>query len=133
MAGALLGLSGFIISDWKRMSLATHKDWVGILGCVYILSLLIYMIKNVMPNKYEILGSEPERLMIPRFFIPSIPKDKITLFIYMNEIEEYSERIRVNTEINMRHGKHYRLSVYLFLAFPAVLGFFYGLLGWLGK
>lgn len=132
MAGVLLGLSGFIISDWKGLSLATHRDWVGIFGCVYILSLLIYMIRNVMPNKYQMLGSEPEELMIPEFFTPSIPQDKITIFIYMNEIEEYSLRIQDNTKMNIRHGRCYQLSVILFLAFPIVLGFFYGFLEWLG-
>ena len=133
MAGVLIALSGFIISDWKGLSLFTHRDWVGISGCVYILSLLIYMIRNVMPNKYQKVGSEPEELMIPQFFTSSIPQDKITLFIYMSEIEEYSERIRDNTEINMRHGKRFRFSVILFLALPLILGFFYGLLEWLGK
>jgi thiosulfate reductase cytochrome b subunit len=132
MAGVLLALSGFIISDWKKLSLATHKDWVGVFGFMYILSLLIYMIRNVMPNRYKMLGSEPEELMIPQFFTPSIPQDKITLFIYMNEIEGYSERIRDNTEINMRHGKRFRFSVILFLALPMMLAFFYGLLEWLG-
>jgi hypothetical protein len=132
MAGVLLALSGFIISDWKGLSLATHTHWVSILGCVYILSLLIYMIRNVMPNKYKMLGSAPEWLMVPQFFAPSVPKDKITLFIYMSEIEKYSQRIQDNTKMNIRHGKCYQLSVVLFLAFPLALGCFYGLLEWLG-
>jgi hypothetical protein len=130
MAGVLIALSGFIISDWKGTISATHKDYVAIIGSLYILGLFIYMINNVLPNKYFVLGSEPEELMIPEFFDKELPQDKITIFIYMSEIENYNLRIEKNLEVNSRRWTRYRFSVILFLIFPVILGIAYILLEW---
>jgi len=131
LAGVLIALSGFIISNWKSLRSATHKDYVAILGCLYIISLFIYMVKNVLPNKYFVLGSQPENLMSPQYFTSVIPQDKITLFIYMSEIENYNLRIEKNLSVNSRRLVRYRFSVILFLLFPVVLGIVYTLLEWL--
>ncbi len=101
-------------------------------GRCYLLALLIYTIRNVLPNKYFVPGSEPERLMAPSFFAATVPKEKITLFIYMSEIENYNQRIEKNLEMNERRWKRYRRSVILFLVFPMLLGVLYALLEWLG-
>jgi uncharacterized membrane protein len=77
-------------------------------------------------------GSEPEQLMVPSFFAAAVPKDKITLFIYMSEIENYNLRIEKNLEMNDRRSKLYRRSVILFLILPVLLGVLYSLLEWLG-
>jgi accessory gene regulator protein AgrB len=100
LAGVLIALSGYIISDWKGMASASHKDVVAIIGSLYSIALSIYMIKNVLPNNYYVLGSEPEVLMNPGFFESAVQTDKITVFIYMNEIENYNLRIEKNLEVN---------------------------------
>ena len=131
MAGVLIALSGFTISNWKGFSEATHKDSVAIIGSLYILGLFIYMVNNVMPNKYFVLGSEPEELMIPQFFDAALPLDKITIFIYMSEIENYNLRIEKNLEVNTGRWKKYRYSIIAFLLLPVILGILYILLEWL--
>ena len=40
MAGVLIALSGYTISDWKGLAFATDKDVVAVLGSLYILGLL---------------------------------------------------------------------------------------------
>lgn len=130
MAGVLIALSGFIISDWKGTPAATPKDYVAILGAIYIFGLFVYVINNVLPNKYYVLGSEPEELMIPPFFDTVVPQDKITIFIYMSEIENYNLRIEKNLEANTGRWARYRLSVISFLLLPVFLGIMYMIFEW---
>jgi hypothetical protein len=131
MAGVLIALIGFIISNWDSQPSVKDREHVAIAGYVYILVLFIYTIWNILPKKYFVLGSEPEQLMLPSFFASQIPKDKITVFIYMSEIENYNFRIEKNLAINNRQRKLYSLSVIFFLLFPIVLGVLYCLLEWL--
>lgn len=125
MAGVLIALSGYTISDWKGLAFATDKDIVAILGSLYILGLFIYMVKNVMPNDYFVLGSEPDQLMMPSYFDAKLPMDKITIFIYMSEIENYNLRIEQNLELNAGRWKKYRFSVISILMLPVFLGIAY--------
>ena len=132
MAGVFVALSGFMIANWDSSTPATKKDYLAVFGCCYLLALFIYAIRNILPDKYFVPGSEPDLLLVPSFFAAAIPKDKITLFLYMSEIENYNLRIEKNLEMNERRWKRYRRSVILFLIFPILLGLLYGLLEWLG-
>jgi hypothetical protein len=132
MAGVLIALSGFIISDWKGAGAATHKDYLAIIGALYTFGLLVYVINNVLPNKYYVLGSDPEELMIPQFFDSAVPQGKITIFIYMSEIENYNLRIEQNLRVNTGRWTRYRLSVISFLLLPVVLGIGYIICNWIG-
>jgi len=131
LAGVLIALSGYIISSWKDMRSATHKDYVALFGCLYIIGLFIYMIKNVLHDKYFVLGSKPQELMFPQLFAPTVMKDKITIFIYISEIENYNFRIEENLQMNSNLWGRYRLAIHLLLLFPIVLGILYSLLEWL--
>lgn len=131
MAGVLIALSGYTISDWKGLAVATDKDIVAILGSLYILGLFMYMLKNVMPNEYFVLGSEPDQLMLPGYFDAKLPLDKITIFIYMSEIENYNLRIEQNLDVNAGRWKKYRFSVISILMLPVFLGAVYIMLEWL--
>jgi hypothetical protein len=132
MAGVFIALSGFMIANWGSSTPATKKDYLAIFGCCYLLAMFVYTIRNVLPDKYLVPGSEPEQLMVPSFFAATVPKEKITLFIYISEIENYNLRIEKNLEMNDRRWKRYRRSVILFLIFPILLGALYCLLEWLG-
>ena len=131
MAGLLIALSGYIISIWKGPTALTNKDLVGIFGCLYLLGLLIYVINNVMTYKYGVAGSRPERLMSSSYVDDDIPRSKMLLLLYLNEIEEYSRRIENNTALNHEGWRRYRTSVRLFLWFPIVMVFLYGVLEWI--
>jgi hypothetical protein len=131
LAGVLIALSGYMISNWKGMASASHKDEVAIIGSLYSIALSIYMIRNVLPNKYYVLGSEPEIMMTPSFFDPAVRIDKITIFIYMNEIENYNLRIEKNLDVNTGRWRQYRFSVNAIVALPVVLGVIYVVMEWL--
>ncbi len=133
MAGILIALSGFIISNWKGLDVATHKDMVAILGAFYVVALFVYMIQNVLPNEYFVLGSEPSELMLPSFFDASVQQDKITIFMYMTEIENYDYRIEFNLEVNAGRWKRFRFTVVALLFLPVLLGVVYIVLEWLCK
>jgi hypothetical protein len=87
MTGVLIAFWGYIISNWNDDQPLGVKVWVAILGSVYIVILFFYMLKNVLPNRYFVLGSEPNELMVPPFFARSVQEDKISVFLYMSEIE----------------------------------------------
>ena len=133
MAGLLIALSGYTISIWKGFSALTTKDWVGIVGCLYLLGLLIYAINNVMTNKYFMVGSQPEDLINSTYSGEDIAGNKMLLLMYINEIEDYNIRIAKNTILNRRRWRRYRTSVHIFLLFPLVLAFLYGALEWMRR
>jgi hypothetical protein len=131
LTGVLIALCGYTISNWNDDEPLGSKVWVAILGSVYIVSLFFYMLKNVLPNRYFVLGSEPNELMISSFFANSVQQDKITVFLYMSEIENYDWRIQRNLELNEQRWNKYRRSAIFLLLLPVFLGFAYGIMQWL--
>jgi hypothetical protein len=69
--------------------------------------------------------------MVPQYFDTTLPQEKITIFIYMSEIENYNDRIDKNLEVNAGRWKKYRISVIFFLLLPVVLGIVFILEEWL--
>jgi len=133
MAGLLIALSGYIISIWKGPSALNNKDIVAIFGCFYIVSLLGYVINNIMTYRYLIGGSRPENLVDAGYFDDVAPREKALLAIYISEIENYNWRIANNEYLNGMGWRRLRKSVYLFLLFPVVLALLYGILEWLRR
>jgi hypothetical protein len=133
MAGLLIALSGYTISIWKGPAALTNKDLVGIFGCLYLLSLLIYVINNIMTYKYFAAGSRPEKLIDSTYYDEEIPRSKMLLLLYINEIEAYNQYIASNATLNRLGWRRYRTSVHLFLLFPLVLAFLYGVLEWIRR
>jgi hypothetical protein len=131
LCGILVALCGYLISNWKGLETATHKDMTAILGALYVLAVFIYMIENVLPNEYFVMGSEPSELMLPSFFDPAVRQDKITVFLYMNEIENYDYRIEHNLIVNKGRWQRFRKTVIALLTLPVLLGVSYILLEWL--
>jgi len=84
MAGLLVAFSGFFISNWNGWAQINAKVFVAIIGSVYILCLVTYMLRNVLPNEYYVLGSNPRDLMSPSFYDPALPAEKIAIF-YVHE------------------------------------------------
>jgi hypothetical protein len=131
LTGVLIALCGYTISNWNDDEPLGSKVWVAILGSLYIVSLFFYMLKNVLPNRYFVLGSEPNELMISSFFANTVQQDKITVFLYMSEIENYDWRIQRNLELNEQRWNKYRRSAIFLLLLPVFLGFAYGIMQWL--
>ena len=122
MTGVLVAMCGYFISNWNNDAPLTNKAWVAIIGAIYILGLFIYMLRNVLTDKYLLQGSKPSQLMNPSFFAMRVQQDKITLFLYMSEIENYNLRIERNLEENKRRLRLLRLSTSLLLFLPVFLG-----------
>ncbi|HEV2482222.1 MAG TPA: hypothetical protein VGS79_21300, partial [Puia sp.] len=130
MGGLLIALSGYTISIWKGTTALTNKDLAGIFGCLYLLGILIYVINNLMTYKYFEAGSQPETLINSAYFDDEIPRNKMLLLLYLNEIEEYDRRISSNNTLNHQRWRRYKITVFLFLFFPFVLVLLYGALEW---
>jgi hypothetical protein len=133
MSGLLIALSGYIISIWDTPTSLTNKDLVGIFGCLYILGVLIYVMRNLMTYKYAVAGSKPEKLINANYFNEDIQRDKMLLLMYLNEIEDYNWRIEKNTNLNRRRWRRYRVSIFLFLCFPLFLILLYDALKWIRR
>ena len=133
MVGLLIALSGYTISIWKGFSALTIKDWVAIVGCLYLLGLLIYVISNIITHRYSQAGSRPERLVNSTYNDDEIPRTKMLLLLYINEIENYNERIANNSTLNRRGWLRCRISIRLLLFFPFVLALLYEVLEWIRR
>jgi hypothetical protein len=131
LTGTLITLCGYVISSWSDNGPISNKAWIAILGIIYILGLFIYLVKNVLTDKYFMLGSESSHLMRPSYFANSIQQDKIILFLYMSEIENYNLRIQRNLEENTRNLRRFRRSITLLLILPVFLGIAFGIIQWL--
>ena len=133
MAGLLIALGGYIISIWKGFSTLTNKDWVGVFGCLYLLGLLIYVVNNIMTYSYSVAGSRPEKLIRSGYSDEDLKGSKLLFLLYLDEIESYSHRIAINTKLNRRNWRRYRIAVSLFLFFPLVLVLVYETLQWIRR
>jgi hypothetical protein len=69
--------------------------------------------------------------MVPSFFATRVQQDRITLFLYMSEIENYNLRIERNLEENKRRWRLLKLSITLLLFLPVFLGIVFGIIQWL--
>jgi hypothetical protein len=80
MVGLLIAISGYTISIWKGVSALAIKDWVAIVGCLYLLGLLFYIIRNIITHRYSLAGSEPADLVSSTYDDDEIPRSKMLLF-----------------------------------------------------
>lgn len=133
MAGLLIALSGYTISIWKGFSALAAKDWVAIVGCLYILGLLIYIVGNIVTHRYFLTGSQPQDLVNATYDDDEIPRNKMLLLLYLNEIEEYNDRIANNSTLNRRGWHRYRICIRLLLFFPFILALLYQILEWIRR
>jgi hypothetical protein len=131
MAGVLIALCGYIISNWNNDEPISNKTWVAILGVIYIPGLSIYMLPNLLTDRYFMQGSKPSQLMSPSYFATEIHPDKITLFLFMSEIENYNLRIEENLKENDRNLRLFRLFMTLLLILPIFPGIAFGIMQWL--
>ena len=133
MAGLLIALSGYLISVWKGIITLTNKDLVAIFGCLYLLGLLIYAIRNIMTHRHFMTGSQPEDLVNSTYDDDEITRSKMLLLLYINEIESYNGRIVNNTALNREGWRRYRNLVRLLLFFPFALALLLETLEWIRR
>jgi hypothetical protein len=133
ISGVVIALCGYTISIWKGISALAIKDWIAIFGCLYLLGLLIYIISNIITHRYFMGGSDPERLVNSTYEDDEIPRSKMLLLLYINEIEHYNSRITNNSALNHQGWRRYRISVRLLLVFPFVLALLYEVLEWIRR
>lgn len=125
MAGLLIALSGFFISNWNGWTTLNAKVLVAFIGTLYILGIVTYMLKNILTKEYYVLGSSPRELMSPNFYSPYVSTDRIVIFMYMSEIENYEFRIEYNEKINNARWKRFRYSLIALWLMPMILGIIY--------
>jgi len=125
MTGVLIALSGFFVSNWNGWPVLNAKTLVSFVGAIYMLSIVTYMLKNILSNEYYVLGSKPRELMSPNFYSPFLSSDRIVIFMYMSEIESYDFRIDHNSKINDASWKRFRHSLIALWLMPMILGILY--------
>lgn len=125
MAGLLIALSGFFISNWNGWAKLNARVLVSLIGVLYILGTVTYMLKNVLPDEYFVLGSYPRDLITPNFYDPALPADKIAILMYISEIENYDSRIDYNRKKNNTRWNRYRHSLIALWLMPMILGVLY--------
>lgn len=124
----ITGCCAYIISNWVSLEKMNNKSITASIAVVYAILIGGYMIKNVLPAAYHSMGSMPKDLFLDRFFTSDFNEERRTIHLYMNEIEDYNKRIKINWENNNDRWGRYTGSVIALFIMPFILTIFFLLL-----
>lgn len=127
IAGVIVALSAYVIQQWNAESI-NNKILSAIAGFVYLMLLIWYMIKNILPNKYYVPGLYPKDVITNNYYGTKFPDGASLIFVIMNEIENYEFRISSNENLNDARWTKYILSVIALIAMPITVAIFYFIL-----
>lgn len=100
LVGILTATTGILLKSLIENGVRYYQSILLMAAIVYLISCLLLLIWNISATKYWTLGSEPKYLSRNIFFTDEIAKELRTIYLYMNEIEFYQERIEINLEKN---------------------------------
>lgn len=78
------------------------------------------LIKNILPNRYRVIGSPPDKLFLNVFFDNENPKEIRTSQIYRIEILSYNTRIYFNMSLNARRLNQFTAATIRLIIYPVV-------------
>lgn len=125
MIAVIVGVSAFLINKWTGFAEIDNKIIVSAVAIIYVALVLVYMIKNVLPNHYYVGGSLPKDLFSDVYFNDNVDRTKQTVYMYMSEIENYQFRIEKNWSVNDERWSKYIGSVIALLIMPFALAILY--------
>lgn len=64
----LVAQVGFFFKDFSIAGTFDPKLATILLGCAYLMYNTFFLVKNVRPNTYKMMGSHPEKLFVNEFF-----------------------------------------------------------------
>ncbi|MEZ2338826.1 hypothetical protein AB6735_24460 [Mucilaginibacter sp. RCC_168] len=118
VSGVLIALLGITVSKMETSSLDSIF-FAGTLGSIYLFIIGIYIMKNIQPAKYVIVG-EPPKTYFDDIYYSVEPSDETTrlLWYYINTIQQYQKRIELNDKRRaldniINRGSRYKESGYL--------------------
>jgi hypothetical protein len=91
--------------------------------CVFLICL--YLKKNIQPKNYAIIGAEPILFFRDNFFNDSIEEKQRLIYLYINEIENYQDRIKMNKETNENRWAVFKKSIMLLILMPFAIPIIY--------
>jgi len=125
MTGIIVGVSAYIVNKWEGLTSVDNKIIVSTIAIIYVALVLVYMIRNVLPNHYHVAGSLPKDLFSDVYFNDSVDRNKQTIYLYMSEIENYQFRIEKNGTVNDERWSKYIGSIIALLIMPFLLAILY--------
>ena len=124
IAGIIAGLSAYVIQQWQTGS-DNNKILSAIIGFFYLMLLIIYMIRNILPNKYYVPGLYPKDVITSHYYGTKFPEGASLIFVLMNEIENYEFRISENENLNNARWAKYVHSVIALILMPLTVAVLY--------
>lgn len=100
LVGILSATSGIFLKSIIENGIKYYQSILTIVAILYLIGCLFLLIWNISATKYWTLGSEPQHLCKNVFFTDQVPANLRTIFLIINEVENYQERIEVNLEKN---------------------------------
>ncbi len=128
MTGVIIALSSYVIDKWVSFSSVDNKIFVSFVAVAYISALIAYMIKNILPSHYHVVGSLPQELFVQQFFEDSLERQKQIIYLYMSETENYQFRITHNESKNKNRWICYMTSMIALVIMPFFLAIVYFIL-----
>lgn len=124
IAGVLITIIAFSVQRLETEKSIDVIFIVSIIAIIYLLYLCFGLVKNIKGRDYYPIGSEPQTLLIDKFF--EAPNDKIReVWFYITEIRRYQEKIDFNKYTNENRWEKFNKHLWQVAATPAILVFLY--------
>lgn len=123
----MIALFGYSLSRYVNQVKLDNLLLTAVIGLAYLFFIAILLFKNVRPNAYYSVGSEPMVLFTSNVFNER-NRDYRMIVIYVNEIHEYQNRIAHNKSVNEKRWELYKIALILVVLTPVALTITYLLL-----
>jgi hypothetical protein len=118
--GMMTELAGFAITMWSACNLDA-MIWTAFIVLLYLYITTIFMVDNVQPKKYIIIGAAPSDFFNNNFFGNAFAEKDRLKYFYLNEVHNIQKRITENKTTNERRWTRFRVCLYFVAATPVVL------------
>ncbi|MBK7883920.1 MAG: hypothetical protein IPJ81_09010 [Chitinophagaceae bacterium] len=120
--GLIVGIASFTINKLSLSNTYINSQTICLLfTIIYLITCMYFLVKLIYPKKYYSLGSPPQELCIDKFFIDNIKENLRVIYLYVNEIENYKNRIDINLKINERRQLIFKSCIFSISILPILI------------
>ncbi len=123
--GLMIALIGFCIQRWSNSPVMDHLLRTSVYGSGYLFVLSLFLIYNIKPKSYCILGAQPSCFFNDQVFQEKHSEKDRQVIMYVNEIESYQARILENKTYNKTRWTLYKIALYLLVTAPILFAFYF--------
>lgn len=100
LVGILSAISSLFLKNLIERGFLYYQTTLTLVSVIYLTGCLSLLIWNISATQYWTLGSDPKLLAQDIFFKDGVTEKLRSVYLYVNEIENYQERIEINLQKN---------------------------------